>query len=182
MKTKILQVWTLAMVALLICLVTVQISGAETSDHKWGKVSFQAPVAFSSPQKVGLDAVALVYPPESGLGKGQMEITLVSVPKDMQESFGNKDAEILSYVKATFLASTLPATKSVERSFLGRKVVGEAQSSSIPKPGEMELYLIPLSDGDKVAVGFKRDSSMPKEKAESIMNTVAQSFKEIKAQ
>jgi hypothetical protein len=111
-----------------------------------------------------------------------MEITLVSVPKDMQESMGNKDADILSYVKATFLASTLPATKSVERSFLGRKVVGEAQSSSIPAPGELELYLIPLSDGDKVAVGFKRDNAMPKEKAESVINTVAQSFKEIKAQ
>jgi len=182
MKSKIVPVWSLAMIALLICFLTVQISGAETSERKWEKVSFKTPVAFSSPQKIGLDAVALVHPPESGLGKGQLEITLVAIPKDMQESMGNKDAEIMSYVKATFLASTLPAAKSVERSFLGRKVVGEAQSSSIPKPGEMELYLIPLSDGDKVAVGFKRDSSMPKEKAESIMNTVAQSFKEIKAQ
>ena len=124
---KIIQVWTSTMIALLICFLTVQISGAETSEHKWGKVSFKTPVAFSSPQKVGLDAVALVYPPESGLGKGQLEITLVSVPKDMQESFGNKDAEILSYVKATFLASTLPATKSVQTLFLA----GDRRGSAI---------------------------------------------------
>jgi hypothetical protein len=180
MKLKIVHIWTPALIALLISLLMVQISGAETSEHKWEKISFKTPVAFSSPQKVGLDAAVLIHPPESGLGKGQMEITLVAVPKDMQESLGNKDAEILSYVKATFLASTMPAAKAVERSFLGRKVVGEAQSSSIPKPGELELYLIPLADGDKVAVGFKRDRAMPKEKAESIMNTVAQSFKEIK--
>jgi hypothetical protein len=182
MKNKMVQVWTSVMIVLLLALVTVQISGAEPGVQNWWKVSFKAPVAFSSPQKFGLDAVALVHPPESGLGKGQMEITLVAVPKDMQESFGNKDAEILSYVKATFLGSTLPAAKSVERSFLGRKVAGEAQTVSIPKQSELELYLIPLSDGDKVAVGFTRDVAMPKDKAESIINTVAQSFKEIKAQ
>jgi hypothetical protein len=179
-KGKNVQVWMSAMMALLIPFMTAQLADAQTSEYKWGKVSFQAPVAFSSPQKVGLDAVALVHPPESGLGQGQMEITLVAVPKDMQESMGNQDAEILSYVKATFLASTL-ATKSVERSFLGRKVTGEVQSSSIPKKVELELYLVPLSDGDKVAVGFKRDIGMPKEKAESVINMVAQSFKEIKA-
>jgi len=182
MKGKMVQVWTLAMMVLLIPLMTAHISGAATSDYKWEKVSFQAPVAFSSPQKVGLDAVVLVHPPESGLGKGQMEITLVAVPKDMQESMGNKDAEIMNYVKTTFLGSALPATKSVERSFLGRKIVGEAQSSTIPKKVEVELYLIPLSDGDKVAVGFKTDSAMAKEKAEDIIKAVAQSFKEIKAQ
>jgi hypothetical protein len=181
MKSKIVPVWSLAMIAVLTFISTVQVSGAEMSEHTWEKVSFKTPVAFSSPQKAGLDAVALVHPPESGLGKGLMEITLVAVPKDMQESMGNNDAEILSYVKATFLASTAPSAKSVERSFLGRKVTGEAQSSSIPKPGELELYLIPLSGGDKVAVGFKRDNAMPKEKAESVINTVAQSFKEIKA-
>jgi hypothetical protein len=182
MKSKIMHVWTSVMMALLLALVTVQISAAETGDQKWWKVSFKAPVAFSSPQTIGLDAVALVHPPESGRGKGQMEITLVAVPKDLQESFGNKDAEVLSYVKGTFLASTLPATKSVERTFLGRKVAGEAQTVSIPKQGELELYLISLSDGDKVAVGFTRDVAMPKDKAESIINTVAQSCKEIKAQ
>ena len=95
MKRKIAPIWPLAMMALLICFLTVQISGAETSEYKWEKVSFKTPVAFSSPQKLGLDAVTLVHPPESGLGKGQMEITLVAVPKDMQESMGNKDAEII---------------------------------------------------------------------------------------
>jgi hypothetical protein len=83
-------------------------------------------------------------------------------------------------VKATFLGATTPATKSVERSFLGRKVVGEAQSTSIPKKGELELYLIPLSDGDKLAIAFTRDAAFAKEKADSIISAVAQSLKEIK--
>ena len=110
-----------------------RISGAENSDHKWGKIGFQVPVAFSTPQKVGLDAAAMVYPPESGLGKGQMEITLVAVPKDMQESLGNKDAEILTYVKTTFLGATLPAAKSVQRSFLGKRLPGKPNPPAYPR-------------------------------------------------
>ena len=54
MKSKNVPVWSLAMIALLTFILTVQISGAETSEHKWEKVSFKTPVAFSSPQKVGL--------------------------------------------------------------------------------------------------------------------------------
>ena len=43
MKRKIAPIWSLAMMALLICFLTVQISGAETSEYKWEKVSFQDP-------------------------------------------------------------------------------------------------------------------------------------------
>ena len=46
----------------------------------------------------------------------------------------------------------------------------------------MEIYLIPLTDGDKVAVAFSRDAAFAREKADSIITTVAQSFKEIKGQ
>jgi hypothetical protein len=182
MQGKIAHIWMSAMIALLISLFTVQILGAEANAHKWWKIGFEVPLAFSSPQKVGMDAAAMMHPPESGLGKAQMEITLVGVPKDMAESLGNQDAEILNYVKATFLGDATPATKSVERSFLGKKVVGQAQVTSIPKKGELELYLIPLSDGDKVAVGFTRDAGFPKEKADSVIAKVAQSFKEMKQQ
>ncbi len=180
MKKSFVRVGTLIVITLLISLLTVQISGAAKGEHTWGKISFQTPVDFSNPQKLGLDAVALMHPPDCGLGKGQMEISLVAVPKDMAESLGNKDAEILSYVKTTFLGSAVPAAKTVERSFLGKKVAGEAQTTSIPKKSELELYLVPLSDGDKVTVAFKWDAAFPKEKADSVIAKVAQSFKEVK--
>jgi hypothetical protein len=182
MKGKFVFGCSFALMVVLLSLFTVQISGAENADHKWWKIGFQVPVAFSTPQKVGMDAAAMVHPPESGLGKGQMEITLVEVPKDMQASFGNQDAEILTYVKATFLGATAPAARSVERTFLGKKVVGAAQSTSIPKPGELEIYLIPLSGGDKVAVAFSRDAAFAKDRADRIIAAVAQSFKEMKGQ
>jgi hypothetical protein len=180
MKGKVRQVGILAIFVLLASLLTLQIAGAAKGEHTWGKIGFQTPLDFSAPQKLGLDAVALIHPPDCGLGQGQMEISLVAVPKDMAESMGNKDAEILSYVKTTFLGSATPAAKKMERSFLGKKVAGEAQTTSIPKKSEMELYLVPLADGDKVAVGFKWDAAFPKEKAESIIAKVAATFKEVK--
>jgi hypothetical protein len=180
MKGKIAHLWIWLLMALLLSLFTVQLSWAGANDHTWWKISFQTPLAFSSPEKIGLDAAALNHPPESGLGKAQMEITLVGVPKGMAESLGNKDAEILNYVKATFLGAATPATKKVERTFFGKKVAGEAQDTTIPKKGELEIYLIPLSDGDKVALGFVRDAQFPKDKADGVIKAVAQSLKEVK--
>ncbi len=180
MKGKSAHLWIWLLMALLISLFTVQLSGAGANDHTWWKIGFQTPLAFSSPKEIGLDAAAMMHPPESGPGKAQMEITLVGVPKDMAESLGNKDAEILNYVKATFLGAATPATKKVERSFMGKKVAGEAQDTTIPKQGELELYLIPLTDGDKVALGFTRDAQFPKDQADGVINAVAQSLKEVK--
>ena len=99
----------------------------------------------------------------------------------MQESFGNNDAEIMNYVKTTFLATSQPAEKKVERTFLGAKVAGEAQSNTIPKKTELELYLVTLSDGDKIAVGFTRDAAMAPEAAEGIVDLAARTFKEVPA-
>jgi hypothetical protein len=155
-------------------------AGAGSNDHTWEKISFQTPLAFSAPQKIGLDAAAMMHPPESGLGKGQMEITLVAVPKGLQESLGNKEEEVKNYVKGTFLATTEPATRKVARTFLGKKVAGEGQSVTIPKKNELEFYLVPLSGGDKVALAFIWDAAFPKDKAESVIAKVAQSLKEIK--
>lgn len=180
MKGKISLIKISALLALVVSLFTVQLSGAAAADHTWWKIGFQTPLAFSSPKEIGLDAAAMMHPPESGPGKAQMEITLVGVPKDMAASLGNQDAEILNYVKATFLGAATPATRKVERSFMGKKVAGEAQDTTIPKQGELEIYLIPLSDGDKVALGFVRDAQFPKDKADSVINAVAQSLKEVK--
>jgi hypothetical protein len=180
MKGKSAHHWIRLLLILSLSLFTVQFSGAAANEHTWWKIGFQTPVAFSSPEKIGLNAAALNHPPESGLGKAQMEITLVGVPKGMAEGLGNKDDEILKYVKTTFLGTAIPAAKKVERTFLGKKVAGEAQSTTIPKKGELEIYLIPLSDGDKVAVGFVRDAQFPQDKAEGVINTVAQSLKELK--
>ncbi|MFH0783062.1 MAG: hypothetical protein V2B20_14090 [Pseudomonadota bacterium] len=152
---------------------------AEMFSSTWWKIAFNSPVPFSPPQEIGMDAVALLYPAQSNLGQAQLEISLIALPKEMQESFANNDAEIVNYVKGTFLASTTASEKTAVRTFLGKKVVGEIQATSIPKSSTLEVYLIPLADGDKIAVAFARDASMANDEAEKIIEMVASSFKEV---
>ncbi|MBU1568175.1 MAG: hypothetical protein KJ630_21445 [Proteobacteria bacterium] len=154
---------------------------AEVYPTIWWKVAFNSPVPFSPPKEIGMDAVALLYPAKSKLGQSQLEVTLVALPKEMQESFANNDVEIANYVKGTFLASAKSSEKTTKRTFLGIQAVGEIQSTSIPKSSTLELYLLPLSDGDKIAVAFSKDSAMASDAAEGIIKMIASTFKEVPA-
>ncbi len=156
--------------------------GADTFSHKWWRVGFDTPITFSEPIKLGLDAAALVNPPESGPGQGRLEITLAAVPKDLQESMGNNEKEILAFVKGTFLGTTNSPESNAERSFLGRTCKGDVQKTNLPKPGELEIYLVPLANGDKVAVGLTRDLNTPAEDSRRVLDMVARTFKEIPEQ
>ena len=156
--------------------------GAETFSHSWGGVGFQTPLAFSKPMDIGMGAVALANPPQAGPGQGGLVITLVAVPKDLQESMGNNPAEVMNYVKSTYLGTAKPAQGARERTFLGQVVKGEVQQMSIPKPGELEVYLVPLSGGDKMAVALTRDQKTPAAEAAKVMDMVAKTFKEVPKQ
>ena len=167
--------------AILVMVVTPALS-ARTFTHSWWRVGFETPTAFSKPIRLGLDAAALVSPPEKGLGQGRMEITLVAVPKDLQESLGHNETEILSYVKSTFLGTVKPAESKVERSFMGQTIQGEFLKTTLPKPGNLEIYLVTLSGGDQVAIGLTHDLETTAEEARQVMDLAAKTFKEIPGQ
>ena len=147
---------------------------------EWRKVAFDTPVAFSAPQKAGMDAVTLLQPGTAAPGSGRLEITLVSIPKDMREGMGMKsDDELAGYVKSTFLGTAKPAEKTVERTFMGKKVVGGVQNVKIPRKAELTLFLIPLSGEDTLALALVRDAAVPADEAESVLGTISRTLAEI---
>ncbi len=152
---------------------------AEDFQHQWRGVAFTTVIPFSSPQDIGMDAVALTNPPESAPGQALFEITLVAVPKDMLESFGGNPADVLAYVKSSFLATAKAAERTVERTFLGAPVVGEAQGLSIPKPADLEVYYVPLSEDGGMVVAFSTDPSLDANQAETTKAKIASSFHEL---
>jgi hypothetical protein len=154
-------------------------SCAETFANTWWKVAFDTPVVFSSPKEIGLDAVSLLHPKDSGPGKAGMEIVLIAVPKEMQGAFNNNDTEILGYIKTTFLALNSPAKDKVERAFFRKKSAGERHATTIPQNKSIEVYLLTLADGDKVALAFIRDAAMTGDAAEKIWAMVSSTFKEV---
>lgn len=182
MSRKAVGIGTFLVVLSLVMAMEIPAWSADTFSHKWWRVSFDTPIPFSEPIRLGMGAVALVSPPDSGLGQGNLEITLAAVPKDLQESMGNNEKEILAFIKGTFLGTNNPAEGSAERSFMGQTNKGDVQKTSLPKPGELEIYLIALSDGDKVAVGLTRDLNTPDKEAKKVMDMIAKTFKEIQEQ
>lgn len=171
-----------AMVAMMTVSMTMTAApsqAAERFSHQWWRVGFETPLPFSEPIRLGLGAVSLVNPPEKGLGQGLLEITLVAVPKDLQDSMGGDRGEILTFVKATFLGTDKPAESDITRSFMGQTVTGGIQKTTLPKAGELEIHLVALSDGDQVAVGLTRDAQVPVEEARRTMEMLAQTFREL---
>jgi hypothetical protein len=168
--------FTLFLRAILLLCSAATSAGAGMYHTSWRTVSFDTPAALSRPVEIGLDAVTVTDPPDAPHGKALMEITLVAIPKDLRESLGNSDSEVLNYVKSTFLGTSRSADKAVERSFLGRAVLGELLSSKIPAPREIEVYLIPLSGRESVAVAFSRGLSVPRENFEALIEMTARTF------
>ena len=131
-------------------------------------LKFIPPIAFSAPAPAGLDALLVVHPPDAKAGGEKVSLTAVAFPKDS----GMSDAELLDYVKTTFLA-TSASGKSVERTFLGKPVKGQALEKKIPAPSNAEIYVVTKKNGDKVVLGFVISPGFAREAQEAIAGIAA---------
>jgi hypothetical protein len=145
-------------------------AAAQGFPNAWGKVTFQTPVALSPPMDIGIDAVTLSSP--------SMEITLVAVAKEMQEAFGNSDGDILEYIKTTLLSVSGPPQATVDRTFLAKNSTGEKYATTIPQPKSLELHLLTLKSGDKLALIISHDNSISEDEAEKVAAMIAATLKE----
>ena len=126
------------------------------------------PIPFSAPENAGLDALRVVHPADAKTGGEKLSLTAVAFPKDS----GMTDAELLDYVKTTFLA-TSDAGKPVERTLLGKKVKGQALEKKIPSPSIAEVYVATKKTGDKVVLAFVLSPDFAKEAQEAIAGIAA---------
>lgn len=136
-------------------------------------LKFSPPIAFSAPAPAGLDALIVVHPPDAKTGAEKVSLTAVAFPKDS----GMSDAELLDYVKTTFLATTVSG-KPVERAFLGKPVKGQALEKKIPAPSNAEIYVTTKKSGDKVVLGFVFSPGFAREAREAIAG-IAATMKEV---
>jgi hypothetical protein len=147
-------------------------AGAPPSAIEVHGLKFASPIAFSAPASAGIDALLLVHPADAKSGEEKMSLTAAAFPKDS----GMSDGEILEYATTTFLAT--PASgKPVERTFLARKVAGQALEKKIPSPSLAEVYVVTKKNGDKVFLGFVFSPAFAKE-AEKAIADAATTLKE----
>ncbi len=131
-------------------------------------LTFTPPIALSAAAPAGLDALLVVHPPDAKAGGETLSLTAVTFPKDS----GMSDAELLDYVKTTFLA-TSASGKPIARTFLGKPVKGQALEKKIPAPSSAEIYVVTKKNGDKVVLGFVFSPAFAKEAQEAIAGIAA---------
>jgi hypothetical protein len=155
-------------------------SKKQTWSHSWWKVTFETPIEFHGPVEIGVGAVSFMYPAANEHGQAGLEITLVSIPGDLQESLNHETDEIIEFIKGSFLGTTAPFDESIEREFLGSTALGGRQTISIPRQGLLELYIFPLSDGDMMALALTQHADTPMETAREVMDMIASTLEERK--
>lgn len=143
-------------------------------------VTLETPVPFSQSSSIGLDAYSAFYPAGAKPGAKEFEITFVFFSVQMQGDTGFSGREMLDYARSIFLGMGRPANESKTRVLAGKETKGDIDSTSIPHPAQLEIYLLSLTDGRKLALAFKASAAMDKSQAEKIIAAAAQTFAEIK--
>jgi hypothetical protein len=140
-------------------------------------ITFDTTAEFSSPVKSGVDALLMVSPVKSAPGKERMGITMVLYDRNAQKLMGMNDAGLLNYTRTVFMGSGTTG-KPIERIFAGKKVKGQVLEKKIPAPSTVEVYVITLSKGNKIGIGFNYSREIKSEEAQRIITEIGASMRE----
>jgi hypothetical protein len=140
-------------------------------------ITFDTTIAFSSPEKTGVDAMLMIYPRKSAPGKEKMGITMVLYNRNAQKMMGMGDKGLLNYTRTVFMGSDTSG-KPIERMFAGKKVKGQVLDKKIPVPSTVEVYVVTLTNGNKIGMGFNYSQEMKTEEARQVIIEIGTSMRE----
>jgi hypothetical protein len=152
-----------------------------SQDYSWESIRFRSDFQLSQPQSLGLDAVSMVYPADSEPGKSLAEIVLVKASKDMQKTMEMQEADLINYLKTTFLGFYGAPESTVQRDIFGKPVTGERFRQSIPVKSNVEMFFVRLRNEDGLMIAFRMVPEMPVEDAEKLVRTITESMTETDA-
>ena len=123
-------------------------------------------------REVGADSVMLL--PEGANapapGRPALYVFLGRVSADMLQTAGREEA--LHTMMATFMATARHGAPS-QRSFATGPVTGERVSTTIPRPAELECYLVDVTGVGTVFVGFSHAPPTGDAEAEQLFADIA---------
>lgn len=140
-------------------------------------IIFESSLIFSQPSKIGVDALLMVYPKNSRLGKEIMGITAVLYTKETQKNMGMDNVGLMNYTKTVFMGAAASG-KTIERVFSGKKIKGEVVVKKIPVSSTVEIYIVNLSNGDKIGLGFNYTTQMKEVEVGQVIDEIGVTMKE----
>ncbi len=168
---------TLAFVCCIILIAASAAYAEKKFTYSLHGITFDTSLELSLPSKAGVDALLMVYPMKSAPGKEKMGITMVLYDRNAQKMMGMNDTGYLNYTRTVFMGSGSPG-KPIERIFAGKKVKGQVLEKKIPAPSTVEVYVITLSKGNKIGIGFNYSRDIKTEEAQRIINEIGGSMRE----
>jgi hypothetical protein len=169
--------WALPLVIFAPLPIAAQVATQSARTYNLLGISFTPPVSFSEPTAIKT-GVAVLYPDTATPGNEDFKMTLIDLPSNNLSENLN-DEEMSQWVRFSLLNTTSPPDRQVERTILGRRLVGDVQLRQSRRPTYEETYIVPLSNGHQVVVTFEATAQMPLEQVESMISKVSQTMQEL---
>jgi len=162
-----------------IFLIFSSLTFSETS-YKYSiyNIKFESDLEFSTPLKTGVSALSLIYPKKSTLSKAKFIVTMILYSKEMLVRMQMDDSKLLNYTKSVYLGIALPAKKYITREIFKKAVKGEFLSKKIPVQCNVEVFLISLNNGLKLALAFEYFPEISQVEAERIIAKIVNTMQQ----
>ncbi len=170
-------VWALPLVMFAPLPIAAQVAPQSARTYDLLGIRFTPSLSFSEPTAVKT-GVAVLYPATATPGSEDFRITLIDLPAGNFEENLN-DVEMSQWVRFSLLNTTSPPDRQVERTILGKRLIGDVQYRQSRRPTYEEMYIVPLSTGRQLIVTFEATAQMPLEQVESMISAVSQSMQEL---
>ena len=152
------------------------VQAQEVQVYAGGGFIFETPVGFSDLKPIGDAGFGVLYPATAAKGSQRLLITLVDLRVEDLVLLRMDEEQLFSYVKYLHFGLSGSAYQYQQRQFMGQALRGQVQVKS--NQHIVELYLVPLSDGSKLAVAFEIDPELPLMLVENTITAVTRSLRE----
>jgi hypothetical protein len=142
-------------------------------------VSFSSPERFSSPIAAPQQGVSLLYPATSTPGNEDFKVTLRSLPPKDAILDALSEAELQQWARYTQLGLQRQPDGKIERTILGRRLIGDLQIDRSRRQMVSEIYILSLSTGHRLLLTFETNQRLSLQKAEDLIGTIATSMEEL---
>lgn len=130
---------------------------------------FDAGVPLGAPQELGLDAFSVQTPDQS------LEVVVHAVSGTIVDQMRESGADPYANEKAVYLGVSVPASSTVKRKVLGQESVGEVYPKVLGRFA-IECHWVPLPDGRRLLLAFRRPLSTPPASLDSLAASVCKSL------
>lgn len=142
-------------------------------------VTFNSPEQFSTPMAASQQGVALLYPATATPGNEDFKVTLRSLPPNNAILDSLSESELQQWARYTQLGLQRQADGQIERTILGRRLVGDLQIERSRRQMVTEVYILPLSTGHRLLLTFETNPHLSLQKADALIGTIASSMQEL---